>query len=141
MGAEIHPGVRYPVVMGHEATGTVTAGGDGGGEGVAGLAPGANVLINPIIACGRCDCCARGAENLCRNAGLFGREVEGSMSVYVRLAARNVHVLPAHLPLADATLIETLATVRHAQERVGIVEGAPVGVLGRGATGRRHPRL
>lgn len=132
-----HPGVRYPVVMGHEATGTV----DAAGPGVSGIEPGQHVIINPIIACGRCDSCARGAENLCRNAGLFGREVEGSLSQYVRLAARYVHALPARLSLAAATLIETLATVRHAQQRVGLESGESVVVLGQGTTGLLHTRL
>ncbi|MGB8433755.1 MAG: alcohol dehydrogenase catalytic domain-containing protein, partial [Burkholderiales bacterium] len=81
-----HPGVRYPVVMGHEATGTVVA----VSPEVVGVAVGQNVLINPCIACGNCDCCVRGAENLCRNAGLFGREIEGSLNQYVRLDARYV---------------------------------------------------
>lgn len=132
-----HPGVRYPVVMGHEATGVVEAVETEVGD----LAPGQHVLINPIIACGRCDSCVRGAENLCRNAGLFGREVDGSMSQYVRLAARYIHALPAHLPLADATLIETLATVRHAQQRLALAAGESVVVLGQGTTGLLHTRL
>ncbi len=132
-----HPGVRYPVVMGHEATGVV----ESLGEKVTGLKKGQHVLINPIIACGRCDMCARGAENLCRGAGLFGREVEGSMTQYARLAARYVHPLPEHLPLAAATLIETLATVRHAQRRIGIAAGEPVVVLGQGTTGLLHTQM
>ena len=74
-----HPGVRYPVVMGHEATGVIEQVGDE----VAGFARGDPVIINPIISCGACDSCRRGAENLCRNAGLFGREVDGSMSEHV----------------------------------------------------------
>src|SRR4051812_40873963 len=61
-----HRGVRYAVVMGNESTGIVSE----VGEGVANLKPGQQVLINPIIACGECDPCARGAGNLCRNAGL-----------------------------------------------------------------------
>jgi 2-desacetyl-2-hydroxyethyl bacteriochlorophyllide A dehydrogenase len=132
-----HPGVKYPVVMGHESTGVIEA----VGPEVAGLKRGQPVIINPIISCGHCDCCRRGAENLCRNAGLFGREVEGSMSQYVKLAARYVHVLPAGMPLADATLIETLATVRHAQERAGLKAGESVVVLGQGTTGLLHTRL
>jgi 2-desacetyl-2-hydroxyethyl bacteriochlorophyllide A dehydrogenase len=132
-----HPGVKYPVVMGHESTGVVHA----AGAGVAHVTPGQPVIINPIISCGRCDSCRRGAEHLCRNAGLFGREVEGSMSEYVHLPARYVHVLPEALPLADATLIETLATVRHAQERAGVSAGESVVVLGQGATGLLHTRL
>lgn len=79
-----HPGVRYPVVMGHEATGII----DAVGPDAKGVQPGQHVIINPIISCGHCDSCRRGAEHLCRNAGLFGREVEGSMSQYVSLARR-----------------------------------------------------
>lgn len=132
-----HPGVKYPVVMGHESTGVV----DSVGAGVTALAPGQPVIINPIISCGHCDSCQRGAQHLCRNAGLFGREVEGSLSEYVKLPARYIHALPAQLPLADATLIETLATVRHAQERAGLKAGESVVVLGQGTTGLLHTRL
>jgi 2-desacetyl-2-hydroxyethyl bacteriochlorophyllide A dehydrogenase len=132
-----HPGVRYPVVLGHEATGTIAA----VGSDVKGLQPGLNVIINPVISCGRCDCCRRGDEHLCRNAGIIGREFEGSFSQYIRLAARYVHPLPSHLPLAEATLIETLATVRHAQVRAGITADDSVVVLGQGTTGLLHTRL
>jgi threonine dehydrogenase-like Zn-dependent dehydrogenase len=123
--------------MGHESTGTV----DTVGSGVPGLAPGQHVIINPIISCGRCDSCRRGAEHLCRNAGLFGREVEGSMTEFVHLPSRYVFPLPSALPLANATLIETLATVRHAQERLAIAPGESVVVLGQGTTGLLHTRL
>jgi 2-desacetyl-2-hydroxyethyl bacteriochlorophyllide A dehydrogenase len=132
-----HPGVRYPVVMGHESTGVV----DAVGEGVTELKPGEHVIINPIIACGTCDQCVRGAGNLCRNAGLFGREVEGSLSQYVKLPSRYIHVLPPRLPLEAATLIETLATVRHAQHRVGVATAESVVVLGMGTAGLLHARL
>lgn len=132
-----HPGVRYPVVMGHEATGTVET----VGLGVTNVRPGQRVIINPIISCGRCDLCRRGAENLCRNAGLFGREVDGSLTEYVSLEARYVQPLHENLPLASATLIETLATVKHAQDRVAIKAGESVVVLGQGTTGLLHTRL
>lgn len=132
-----HPGVRYPVVMGHESTGVIHA----IGEGVVGLKDGQHVIINPIITCGQCDQCARGSGNLCRNAGLFGREVEGSLSQYVKLPSRYIHVLPPQLPLEAATIIETLATVRHAQNRVGVATGESVVVLGQGTAGLLHTRL
>jgi 2-desacetyl-2-hydroxyethyl bacteriochlorophyllide A dehydrogenase len=132
-----HPGVRYPVVMGHESTGVIEEIGDE----VAELKPGQNVLINPIIACGKCDQCLRGAGNLCRNAGLFGREVEGSLSQYVKLSSRYIHPLPPRLPLDAATIIETLATVRHAQHRVGLATAESVVVLGQGTAGLLHTRL
>src|SRR5262249_11572429 len=109
--------------------------------GVDGLKPGEHVIINPIIACGQCDQCARGAGNLCRNAGLFGREIEGSLSQFVKLPARYVHVLPPRLPLEAATIIETLATVRHRHHRVGVATAESVVVLGMGTAGLLHARL
>jgi len=136
-----HPGVRYPVVMGHESTGLVEAVGEGV-EGKSGaFRPGSHVIINPIIACGHCDPCLRGAGNLCRNAGLFGREVEGSLSEYVKLPSQYLHPLPPSMPLEQATLIETLATVRHAQNRAGLARGESVVVLGQGTGGLLHTRL
>jgi 2-desacetyl-2-hydroxyethyl bacteriochlorophyllide A dehydrogenase len=132
-----HPGVRYPVVMGHESTGVVEA----TGEGVTGLRPGQHVIVNPVISCGRCDCCLRGATHLCRNAGMFGREIEGSLNQYVVLPERYLYSLPEALPLAEATLIETLATVRHAQQRLGLEAGESVVVLGQGTSGLLHTRL
>ena len=132
-----HPGVNYPVVMGHESTGVL----DSIGEGVTDLNPGQHVIINPVIFCGECDACLRGQENLCFNAGLFGREVEGSMSQYVSLKRRYVHPLPHSMPLADATLIETLATVKHAQILLGLKAGDCVVVLGQGTTGLLHTAL
>lgn len=132
-----HPGVRLPVVMGHEATGVVEAVGDG----VVRVQPGQAVLLNPIIACGACDSCARGHGNLCRNAGLFGREMDGSLAEHVVLPESYLYPLPAHVPLAAATLIETLATVRHAQERARIAPGESVVVLGQGVAGLLHTQL
>jgi 2-desacetyl-2-hydroxyethyl bacteriochlorophyllide A dehydrogenase len=132
-----HPGVRYPVVMGHEATGVVEA----VGAGVARLHAGQRVIVDPIIGCGACDCCRRGQGNLCRNAGLLGREMDGALAEHVKVAERYVHVLPDHLSMVAATLIETLATVRHAQQRVGVAAGDVVVVLGQGATGLLHTAL
>jgi threonine dehydrogenase-like Zn-dependent dehydrogenase len=129
--------LRYPIVLGHESTGIVEA----MGSAAPGLEPGTPVIINPVITCGRCDCCERGWEHLCRNAGLFGREVEGSLCDYVRIPTRYLYPLPAALPLTAATLIETLATVRHAQVRARLQPGESVVVFGQGATGLLHTRL
>ncbi len=131
-----HPGVRYPVVLGHEAVGVVESVGPG-----ARLAVGTRVAINPIIACGSCDCCARGDENLCRHAGLLGRELDGSLAEHLTLPERYLHPLPSTIGFEAATLIETLATVRHAQRRIRIDPGDAVVVLGQGATGLLHTQL
>ncbi|MBM3342882.1 MAG: zinc-binding dehydrogenase [Betaproteobacteria bacterium] len=129
--------LKYPVVMGHESTGVVEAAGDT----VSHLKRGDPVIINPIISCGHCDMCQRDMQNLCRNAGLFGREVDGSLAELVHVAAKYAHPLPADIALDDATLIETLATVKHAQDRLGIKAGESVVVLGQGTTGLLHTQL
>jgi (R,R)-butanediol dehydrogenase/meso-butanediol dehydrogenase/diacetyl reductase len=131
-----HPGVRYPVVLGHEAAGIVEA------AGVDTHIPvGTRVVINPLIACTTCDCCARGDEHLCRRGGVLGREMPGSLAGEVVVAERCLHPIPAGIGLETATLIETLATVRHAQRRVRIDAGDAVVVLGEGASGLLHTRL
>lgn len=132
-----HPDVRYPVVMGHEATGVVAA----TGPGVTRLGVGQPVLINPIIACGGCESCRRGRDNLCLRAGLLGRELDGALAGYLVLPERYAHALPGNMPLAAATLIETLATVCHAQRRAGIAAGEAVVVLGQGAAGLLHTQV
>src|SRR5213594_56750 len=93
-----HPGVRYPVILGHEAAGVVEAVGPDTSIGV-----GARVVINPIIACGACDCCVRGDENLCRRAGLLGRELDGSLAEHLVLPERYLHPLPPGIGLEAAT--------------------------------------
>lgn len=132
-----HPGITHPLVMGHEATGVVKA----TGAGVDPALMGRRVVINPILTCGGCDCCGRGLGNLCLNAGLLGRELDGSLAEHVVVPERNVHPLPEHLSLEAATLIQPLATVRHAQQRVQIAPGEAVVVLGLGATGLLHAQL
>jgi L-iditol 2-dehydrogenase len=132
-----HPGVRYPVVMGHEATGVVEA----VGAGVTGVRVGQRVLVNPIIACGGCDSCTRGLGHLCRRAGLLGRELDGSLAEHVALPEECLHPLPDGLAADTATLIETLATVHHGQQRAGVAARDAVVVFGQGASGLLHTQL
>jgi (R,R)-butanediol dehydrogenase/meso-butanediol dehydrogenase/diacetyl reductase len=123
--------------MGHEATGVVEAVGAEAGR----VRVGERVLIDPIIVCGDCDSCSRGLGHLCRRAGLFGRELDGSLVEHVALPERYLHGLPDTLPADAATLIETLATVRHGQERAGVAAGDAVIVFGQGASGLLHTQL
>jgi hypothetical protein len=130
------PKSRYPVIFGMNRRASSKP-----HDRVPGLAAGQPVLINPVITCGHCDCCQRGNEHLCRNAGLFGREIEGSLSQYVKIQSRYLYPQPAGMRLDDATLIETLATVRHAQVRAQLQPGESVVVFGQGATGLLHTQL
>jgi L-iditol 2-dehydrogenase len=57
-----------PIVMGHEAAGTVAA----VGAGVQGYAPGDRVTFDSTVYCGECAYCARGDYNLCENRQVIG---------------------------------------------------------------------
>ena len=59
-------GTVFPLVPGHEATGTVVALGPGADEGPNALAVGDHVAVNPSSTCGECDLCLTGRQNLCR---------------------------------------------------------------------------
>ncbi|MFM7274748.1 MAG: Zn-dependent alcohol dehydrogenase [Gammaproteobacteria bacterium] len=55
--------VAEPIILGHEASGTV----DAVGPGVTHLAPGDPVILTPLPACGGCYFCLRGQPTLCVN--------------------------------------------------------------------------
>lgn len=55
---------QTPIVVGHEAAGTVEA----VGEGVTSLRPGDRVVLTPIPPCGRCYFCVRGESGVCVNS-------------------------------------------------------------------------
>lgn len=56
-----------PVVLGHEAAGTV----EEVGVGVRSLVPGDKVLLAPLAPCGRCYWCVRGEASICQDAMSF----------------------------------------------------------------------
>src|SRR5512146_3146082 len=57
-----------PIVMGHEAAGTIAA----LGTGVSGFAEEDRVTVDSTVYCGECDYCARGEINLCDRREVLG---------------------------------------------------------------------
>ena len=62
-----HP-VSLPVVLGHEAAGTV----DRVGEGVTSVGPGDAVVVGSTVPCGRCRFCSAGRRSECPDAFVAG---------------------------------------------------------------------
>ena len=58
-------GARTPLLIGHEAAGTVV----GLGSGVEGLAEGDHVILSRVTSCGSCEDCVSGNSHLCRALG------------------------------------------------------------------------
>jgi 3-hydroxyethyl bacteriochlorophyllide a dehydrogenase len=112
------PQLRYPLIPGYEAAGTVTA----VGADVEGVAVGDDVFVG-------------GSMCYTDVAAAFG----GQSSLLVKRAA---NVVPLHgIPLAHAPLLALAATALHGVRRLGEVGGKRVAVLGMGAVGQLAARF
>lgn len=141
-GSDVHGftgenGRRHPgQVMGHEVVGHVAAVGDDV-PGTHEVRPGDTVTVNPLIACGRCDACAAGAEQSCRNRRVIGvnPEIVSAFAEMLVAPAANVVVLPPAMPLEYGALVEPLSVGYHAARRgacgaddtVLVIGGGPIG--------------
>jgi len=118
------PDPKLPIVPGHEIVGLIDAvGGDAGGTG-SGWQVGQRVGIPWLgYACGRCDYCRRGQENLCDFARFTGYQIDGGYADYTLADARFCLALPGALddehtaPLLCAGLIGYRCLVRAGDAR------------------------
>ena len=113
-----------PLVMGHEAAGTVARVGDG----VSGFGPGDRVTWDSTVSCGNCEYCRQGRVNLCDSRMVLGVSCrdyrrDGAFAEYVSLPARILYQLPPALSFEHAALIEALSVAVHAVRRSGTVLG------------------
>jgi 2-desacetyl-2-hydroxyethyl bacteriochlorophyllide A dehydrogenase len=100
----------YPIIPGHETSGTVEA----VGAEVAAFAPGDRVSVDPSLYCGECSFCTIGQANLCENWNGAGvARTDGSTAELVLSPAKNVHHLSDSVDLALAALIEPLSCAIH----------------------------
>jgi 2-desacetyl-2-hydroxyethyl bacteriochlorophyllide A dehydrogenase len=99
-------GTIFPLIPGHEVSGTVTA----VGEGVETVKVGDPVVVNPSTTCGECEFCLTGKSNLCRNwNGLGVVASDGGSAQFIKAPLANVFVLKPETDIYQAALIEPLA--------------------------------
>ncbi|MGB7264255.1 MAG: galactitol-1-phosphate 5-dehydrogenase, partial [Terracidiphilus sp.] len=125
-----------PIVMGHEAAGTVAA----TGTGVEGYAPGDRVTFDSTVYCGECPYCKRGQFNLCDNRQVIGVSCgdyrrHGAFAEYVAVPQRILYHLPANLSFAEAAMLEAASVALHAVRVSEVHGGETVLVLGAGMIG------
>ncbi|MDI6725715.1 MAG: alcohol dehydrogenase catalytic domain-containing protein [Smithellaceae bacterium] len=130
-------GGPYGIIPGHEAAGEIAA----LGPGVQGHEPGDRVVIQPNIACGECEICRRGRENICPRKVRLGIDVHGAFAQYVTLPARYVWNLPANLSFSEGALAEPLAVALHGFNKSPSFSGERVLVYGAGVIGLFFIRL
>lgn len=103
-------GTVFPLVPGHEATGIITALGEGVNDGAFDFQVGDHVAVNPSTTCGECEFCVNGHQNLCpRWNGLGVVASDGASQEYFTAPAANVYKLKPETDLYEAALIEPLA--------------------------------
>ena len=107
---------QFPIVPGHESSGTVVA----LGPRVTGLAEGDRVVVECIQGCGECRECKRDEAIRCserREVGVIGQD--GACAEYLITRARYLHGVPESVSLAEAALAEPLAVVIKGLRRLG----------------------
>jgi len=126
------PGMNlaFPHVLGSDAAGVV----DEVGEGVEGIRPGAEVILNPALSCGTCEACFRGEHSECERFGLVGVGRWGTFAERVTVPAVCVCPKPEHLdwPEAAALPLAHLTAWRMLMTRARLGPGEAVLIHGIG---------
>jgi len=141
-GSDIHgydgsSGRRIPpLVMGHEAAGTVAA----IGANVTGFREGDRVTFDSTVYCGTCFFCRRGDINLCDNRQVLGVSCgdyrrHGAFAEYVAAPAHICYHLPDGLSFEHAAMIEAVSVAVHATNLTPIRLGDSAVVVGAGMIG------
>lgn len=124
--------VDAPLVLGHEAGGTVVA----TGPGVTSLSAGQRVSLEPGVPCRSCPQCLAGRYNLCPDVRFFATPpYDGAFQQYVAMPAAFVHPVPDTVSDDAAGLLEPLSVGIWACRRAGVAPGSSVLVSGGGPIG------
>ena len=131
---------KAPRVLGHEAVGVVKE----TGEGVERYRPEDRVFVSHHVPCNACRHCLRGEHTACET--LHSTNINpGGFAEYARVPAinvdRGVFNLPEGMTDEEGVFIEPLGCVLRGQEKLGILPGDTVLVLGSGVSGILHIQL
>jgi L-idonate 5-dehydrogenase len=128
--------IREPMALGHEIAGVVAD----VGEGVAHVASGTRVAVNPSRPCGVCIHCREGMGNQCLDMRFMGSamrmpHVQGGFREYVTVDASQAVPIASSLTLREAAMAEPLSVCLHAAKQAGALLGKRVLVTGCGPIG------
>jgi (R,R)-butanediol dehydrogenase/meso-butanediol dehydrogenase/diacetyl reductase len=125
-------GVTIPQVLGHEFSAVVRE----TGSDVTSVRAGDRVSIMPLIFCGRCDMCRRGANHLCRTMACTGLSATtGGLSESAVLEEYQVARLPDEVTDVQGAIVEPAAVALYGVERGHMRAGDRVLITGAGPIG------
>lgn len=127
-----------PIIMGHEAAGTIVALGEGVDP--SRWRKGDRVTFDSTVYCGRCWHCRRGEVNLCDNRMVLGVSCgdyrrHGAFAEYVAVPQRILYPLPDNITFEQAAMVEAVSVAVHAVGRTPVSLGDSVVVVGSGMIG------
>ena len=120
-----------PIIPGHEFAGTVAA----VGTEVHELSIGQRVAVDPSLFCNECHYCKIGHNNMCERWNAIGVSKPGAAAEFVAVPLGNCVVLPDHIRLEDAALIEPLSCAIRGYDVLKSQLGAHVLIYGSGTMG------
>ena len=126
-----HPYVSYPLVMGHEFSGTI----EQLGEGVENLQTGMRVTVIPHLVCGECEACKKQLYNFCEELRCTGAEADGAYCEYIAMPQEMVIPIPDTMTLEEAALVEPACVAYHGAKRGEITPEDTVLIIGAGPIG------
>jgi len=120
------PPPRLPVVLGHQVVGVIEEGKNKGRRvGVAWIAS----------ACGHCEHCLAGNENLCSEFKATGRDVNGGYAEYMTARADFVHPIPESISDEEAAPLLCAGAVGYrALKLCNLQDSQPLGLMGFGGS-------
>lgn len=124
--------VEGPIILGHEAAGTVLA----VGEDVTGVSVGDRVAIEPGTPCRRCHECMAGRYHLCPDLIFLATPpYDGALAEQIAINARQLFRIPDSMSFEAGAMCEPLSVGIWACHRAGLQPGDRVRVTGAGPVG------
>ena len=92
------PGISLPMILGSDAAGIIKEVGREESDFIVGD----EVIINPLLFCGKCAACIAGRENECLFIGIFGESTDGTNCEFIAVNERNLRKKPDNIDFKSA---------------------------------------
>jgi propanol-preferring alcohol dehydrogenase len=130
---------RLPIVLGHQVVGTILESDSllsAIHEQAHGLQSGQRVGVAWIAsACGECEYCRSGQENLCPYFQATGRDIDGGYAEYMKVRADFVHPIPETFSDSEAAPLLCAGAIGYRSLRLSnLQDGQSLGLMGFGGS-------